>query len=489
MPSGLPLVTLTALVFTVLGAAPAHAQRWVSAYDPRLQVKPPTMKGVDGRAGYLVVDADFYARARALRAASPRLQRAAGAVVQHGEVVIVEGSDETLDMVPGGHAVKAGAIARKVIEKFGDHFQAMTFWLTFDETSSSLAEAYEFTVKADVRGLGITPRDNSASFGSQGVLRSILNMKRVWRHVTRETPENWRPHLETWGQESGHRWMVFMRFRDRRTGMISDAILGRDCSHYNRFVDTQGSVHDGYAWSDQGDGTFRMGDRAGFRFGNLDMYGMGLVPADELPSFFLIDGLRDYRHVPCNLYDRTPGRPSGQVITGTRVDISADDIIAANGPRSPAAGELLAGQHQDYFREAQVIVTRPDEVATDPTPVLVANRVDKGRLLWEDWMRAATDNRMVVCTKLSADCGDARSDVGELRFNTAGKAPAAGPLIMEMAVANSGAREATNVEARLEVTVAGQSKPLTSNQGDHPERLSPQPQADQHAGRDRQPGA
>jgi hypothetical protein len=472
MPSGLrsvaltPLVASTLLVAVAAAAAPARAERWVSAYDPRLHVKPPTMKGIDGRGGMLMVDADLQARARALRASGARLSRAAGAVVQQGEVVIIEGSDETLEMVPGGgYAVRMTAVARKVIERFGDNFQAMTFWLTFDETSSRQAQAYEFTVKADVRGLGITVRDNSGSFGSQGVLRSILNMKRVWQYVSRDLPEAWRPHLETWGQESGHRWMVFMDFRDRRTGNDSDAIRGRDCSHYNRFVDTQGSVHDGFAWTDQGNGTFKLGARNGFRFGNLDMYGMGLVPADELPPFFLIDGLANYRHVPCGQYDVTPGRPNGAVVTGTRVDIGIDDIVAANGPRLPAADDLLAGKPQDYFREAQVVITSPDETATSPMPVLAAERVEKGRQYWEEWMRAATDNRMVVCTRLSADCGDARSDVTDVRFNAAGKAPAAGPLTLEMVVSNGGQREATNVEARVDVSIGDQSRPLTSRVG------------------------
>ena len=329
----------------------ARAERWVSAYDPALHARPPTMKAVDGSSRALVVDADFLARAAAFRRANPGFLRQTGAVVQQGEVAIVEGTADLIETEGTRYSVRLGAVARKVIEKYGDNFQAMTLWLTFNEASSTNAEAYEFTVRTDVRGLGMPARDNSAAFGSKGTLRSLLNMKRVWSRVNDDRLESWRPHLETWGQESGHRWMVFMRFRDRRNGTMSDAMLGRACSHYNRFLDSGGSVHDGFDWKDNGNGTFTADERFGYRYGDLDLYGMGLLAPDELPPFFLIDDIPGYRHVPCGLYDMTPGRPLGMTVQGTRVDITIDDIIAANGRRIPSSDELLGGKPQDYFRE------------------------------------------------------------------------------------------------------------------------------------------
>ena len=138
---------------------------------------------------------------------------------------------------------------------------------------------------------------------------------------------------------------------------------------------------------------------------------------------------------------------------GTRVDIGAEDIVAANGPRIPSADDLVDGKPQDYFREVQVVVTRPDESAQAALPVQIAQRVDRARLLWERWMREASGNRMVVCTQVSADCGDARSDVSELRWNAARKGPAAGPLTMDVVVTNGGVRPAAGIVARLETTL------------------------------------
>jgi hypothetical protein len=458
---GLRALALFSLAFLSGGRA-ARAERFVPAYDPRLHAKPPLMKGVDGNAGPLVVDADFLERAGRRRAerAAQGLTAAEGDVVQNGEVAIVPGNDETLESDGVGYSARQAVVARKVIEKFGDRFQAMTLWLTFSERTSTQAEAYESTVKADVQGLGTRPRDMSRSYGSNGVLRSILNMKTVWRRPGDDSLEAWTPHLETWGQESCHRWMMFMTWRDPRTGRSSDALLGRDCSHYSRFVDTQASVHDGYAWKDNGDGTFTATEYSK-RYGNLDLYGMGVMAVDEVPPFFLIDDIPDYKYPRCSDYSSTR-KPGAMTIMGKRVDIVMADIVAANGKRVPGADDLLDGAHQDYFREAQVIVTQPSETPDSPMVTRAADRINKARVYWEQWMRTATRNRMVVCTKLSADCGDARSDITDVKINTARKAPAAGPLRFEVAIANSGQLPATGVTATLEAKIGAEAKSLSS---------------------------
>jgi hypothetical protein len=414
-----------------LAASPARAEplraetaghRLVPAYDPDLQVKPPMMKATDGSSRQLLLPEGFAERAATFRRQNPGYYPAQAGMTQVGEVVVIEGSDEVLSTDGGVVEVRIPAVARKVIEKYGDNFQAMTLWLTFDETVTSQAGAYEFTVKSDVRGLGINPRDTSQVYGSAGTLRSILNMKRVWQGVNQDTEAAWRPLLEVWGQESGHRWMMFMGVRDPRTGAVSDVLLGRDCTHYSRFVDTQGSVHDGFSWTDNRDGTFTAGTERTVRFGNLDLYGMGLLPPEELPPFFFIDDIPDYRRGTCREYGDTR-KPLQDRISGTRVDVTVDDIIDANGPRIPSSDHGLAGRRQDYFREVEVVVTRARETADSPLPTLVAQRIDRARLFWEQWMRTATGNRMVVCTQVSRDCGDPRSDVTRLRFNPTGRSP------------------------------------------------------------------
>jgi len=452
-PRALFLLGLLAFPF----APQARAERMVSAYDPALHIRPPTMKSVDGTQAELVIDAEVLEAARRYRAEHPAdFLAAPGEVSALGEIIIIQGDvNEILTPTGSGYALQQSGIAaltKKVIAGFGDHYQAITIWMTFEDQLSMSAEAFEVPVKNEVEGLGsLRVMDRSSSFGSNGVLRSILNMKTVGLKAG-ETMDSWRGALETWGQESGHRWMVFMNFLDRRTNKVSDALLGRQCSHYSRFVDTQASIHDGFHWRDNGDGTFTWTEFSR-RYGDLDLYGMGLMAADEVPPFFLIDGIEGYSYPPsCTSYNyqlRTP-----QTVRGTRVDITIDDIIAANGPR-----KVPTGERQDYWREAEVILTTPVETLSSLRVQQLVARIEKARGYWEAWNREASRNRLVMCTKINSDCGDPRSDVGTVAFNTAGKGPGSGPLNLDVQVVNSGKRNTTGVKVTIEAKV-GDAEPV-----------------------------
>ncbi len=373
---------------------------------------------------------------------------AAPAIV--GEVIVIPGDDEIIDVVSGNQSAlkfPPTALTRRVLEAVGDKFQALTLWTTFDDRGNPGAAAFEHTIKIDVRGLGTPLRDSSRQYGSDGVLRSIVNMKRSALQ-TGDTQKSWESILPVWGQESSHRWMMFMKFIDPRTGKPSDALLGRQCSHYSRFVDTQASVHDGFAWTDNGDGTFTATGRA-LRFGNLDLYGMGLLPADEVPPFFLIDDIPGWKHPGCRDYDRVAA-PQTSPVQGKRVDLSIDDIIAANGARQPSSDELLQGQPQDYFREAEVVITRIGEPADAVAVRTLVARIDKGRGYWEDWVRTASGNRLVICTKISADCGDPRADV--IAVKRPQDQPPRGPAtVFAIETRNSGTRDSSGVKATVRI--------------------------------------
>lgn len=438
---------LCGFVLAFAGTPLARAGKLVPAFDPTLHVKPPLQTGLDGQTGPLVIDADFAAAAARFRRENPGYLRAGGQAVVDGEVLIVEGDDELVDVDDTGRlGVRSmPALARRVIETVGDHFHAITVWLTFNDRMSETAAAYELTVRNEVQGLGrdIPVRDMSQQFGSGGVLRSMLNMKTVGLRAG-DTEATWQRHFEVWGQESAHRWLMFMWVRDPRTGQITDALLGRDCAHYSRFVQTQASVHDGLSWTDNGNGTFTWTETSK-RYGDLDLYGMGLLAADEVPPFFFIDDIPGYTYPRCGrAYDST-SRPLARTISGRRVDVTIDDIIAANGERIPSADEV----RQDYWREALVILTQPTETAESPNPRLLAARLNKARLWWETWNRTASRNRLVMCTQITGDCGDPRSDVAGLSFNTDNKSPRAGLVPFTLDVENKGGRTATGVRAVL----------------------------------------
>src|SRR5689334_9151677 len=136
--------------FASPGAGPVHAERLVPAYDPALHVKPPFMKGVDGESGQLMIDADFAERAGRYRREHAPLLAASGPITQLGEVAVLQGDDELLEFDGTGYQARLAEVTSRVIARFGDHFQAITVWLTFDESGSSNAAAYQVSVKNDV---------------------------------------------------------------------------------------------------------------------------------------------------------------------------------------------------------------------------------------------------------------------------------------------------------------------------------------------------
>ena len=368
----------------------------------------------------------------------------AAAHLVDGEVLIVAGDEEMLERDGTGFRTRSLLpVAKKVIAALGDHFQTITVWLTFADRGG-LSGAYSLSVKNDVRGLGLRLRDDSAKAGSAGVLRTLINMKDLGLRAG-DTLEQWTRNrtLSIWGQEYAHRWGMFMLVRDPRTNAPSEMLLGRDCSHYSRYVETQGSVMDGYSWVDNGDGTFTQRERA-TRFSNLDLYAMGLLEAAEVPRFFIIDGIPGFSHARCGAeYALTPF-PAGPVITGTRVDLGMDDLLFANGPRFNKATAP-----EDSFREAIVILTGIGEPVSSPLARMLAARLNRGREWWDAWLREATRQRLHNCTRISAPCDDPRADVMEVKLDGSAWRIGQGTLPVEVELENRGTADLQGGTLRL----------------------------------------
>jgi MYXO-CTERM domain-containing protein len=126
--------------------------------------------------------------------------------------------------------------------------------------------------------------------------------------------------------------------------LARDSLLGRgnqngagmvtNRSHWSYFFNSGGSPMEGNAWTEYAPGMFRT-ERPTFRFSPIDLYTMGLIPASEVPTTFLI---ADPQNVPRNVTrDSAPEYYNRQVmIRGRRVDVSVADLVRANGPRVPA---------------------------------------------------------------------------------------------------------------------------------------------------------
>ena len=179
------------------------------------------------------------------------------------------------------------------------------------------------------------------------------------------------------GQELGHHWLAFPMLGEVGTDNRYD-LLGRDLAHWSYWLDTPNSPMEGNRWLDNGDGSFTTDLEADYAFSPLDLYMMGLVDAEDVPDTFYI--------VP----DDSQGRSDGAApewlygnqpltVTGARVDVSVEDIIAYEGPRLPASDAS-----QKDFRILTMLVLTEREVLTDELLAEVAERQSEWQTAWSD---------------------------------------------------------------------------------------------------------
>jgi hypothetical protein len=277
------------------------------------------------------------------------------------------------------------ALTRKFYRSHDDNYDQLVLWT--DAPVITDAFAYETTVKNEVQGLGIDSFDLAGDFGSAGRLRSLVVMDYLGKYpdspAQKFLGEN--NTVSVLGQESGHRWLAFLEFRDR-TGQRSEALLGRDLVHWSFFMDSDASVMEGNDIQDLGGGSFRT-VAAVQRYSLLDQYAMGLIPDTSVPPFFYVEN-------PTNMSaSRTASSAPevGVTFNGTRRDVLIDDILAVNGRRNPSAADA-AKVHRQAFLYLVSAGKSPDSGQV--------SKVDVIRRAWENFFLQATDGRMRAITAL-----------------------------------------------------------------------------------------
>ena len=268
-----------------------------------------------------------------------------------------------------------------------DSYDQLVIW-TDTSVVSGDSFAFESTIANEIQGIGLDIFDLSRQFGSGGRLRSFTMMDRLGKYpddpATRFLGEN--STLSVLGQEVGHRWLAYLRFRDH-TGQESEALLGRDLAHWSFFMDSDASVMEGNDIEFLGGGDFRTAGTVR-RYNKLDQYAMGLLPPSEVPPFFYVEN-------PDNMSQqrsRDSAPQTGVTFKGTRRDVLIEDIIAVNGARVPTASES-ARVHRQAFLYV-VGSGRPIDNGQ-------VAKVDRIRRQWEEFFLQATDGRMRADTRLA----------------------------------------------------------------------------------------
>jgi len=191
--------------------------------------------------------------------------------------------------------------------------------------------------------------------------------------------------------EFGHRWLQFVETMDNGTPALT---LNPAPAHPPQFASTPAAfpvVH-AYDTSTMGGGSFT---QAGNRFTSanaspygyswLDLYLMGLAAPEEVPPMYVID----HADPPLG-YAYAP--PSNITVTGTRHDVTIQQVIDAMGPRRPSASAS-----QKKFKVLFVLVTSSPRDADANVA-----RVDAARRNFVDLFEGATGHRASVDTLFAA---------------------------------------------------------------------------------------
>lgn len=275
-------------------------------------------------------------------------------------------------------------IAKAFFSRFADAYDHLLVFVDFPVDLGG-GFAYEVSPKNEVQGLGTGTFDYSEDFGSHGRLRAFVMLSSL-AHFPDDPDQTFlatNSTMDVMGQEAGHRWLAFLHFRGA-DGKPSDALLGRDLAHWSFKHDTQASDMEGNEIRDNGDGSF-LTTASTERYSPLDQYAMGLIPASAVPPFFYVDG-GSSDTIAAGRHPET-----GVSFTGTRHDVTIDDVIAVEGEREPSSDKAPKS-----FKMAFILI---EPAGGHPSRASLA-KVDRIRRRWSPYFHTATDGHATVDTRL-----------------------------------------------------------------------------------------
>lgn len=279
-----------------------------------------------------------------------------------------------------------------------DVYDFVYFMTDFDFDLGGGAFAFYLPIRNDISGIGQDVGDNdpTGALGSRKI-QGVLNLSNIASRggvypdlpTTRFLGAN--HALSIMGQEQGHRWLSYLNFPGNNL-----LLLGRDDAHWSYFMNIESTTShpaarrsssaEGNVWRENGDGTFTSVNLID-GFSRLDHYLMGLRPASDVPDTFVLTNLTG---TGGRTRESAP-RPNS-VVFGSKQTVTINDIIQANGQRTPNASTA-----QKSFRAAVILLTRQ---GTQPSTATL-NKITLYRLAWESYFAQSTDFLASINTGLA----------------------------------------------------------------------------------------
>jgi len=310
----------------------------------------------------IVRDGTIYMRYGAVVSAAGGIVGVAPGGTGEGDVSLVDFGGESREIAGGiaerflrGRTIDNLAVSRSFYRELSDSYDSLVVWTNF-ESDLDDAFAYSVAVSNDASGTGDETYDFSEAWESEGELETYVFMGNLRRYPRdpngRVLGAASRPTaLALLAHEVGHRFLTSAEIV--HPGVAVDVLLGRQSMHWSFFLDTDASFLEGNDIVEESPGRFRTVETVS-RYSRLDLYLMGLAEASEVAPFFVVTGAS--ASVFGEPLDNESTPREGVAITGTRADLTIDEVIRALGERRPRASEAPS-----TFRHAWVLLTRQNE--------------------------------------------------------------------------------------------------------------------------------
>jgi hypothetical protein len=319
-----------------------------------------------------------------------------------GEIAVLE--DDGTFFFPdkdGNPNLDVAATARAFYRTHGDDYDQLAIWLASGLSNwlgSPTARAAAWPVRNDVGGIGLSLFGFNGALGLPGRLQTVLTMNGL--HFYPDDPAAEVPGLPNYvtqdvlAHEFGHQWLAYPLVES--VGGPGSDLLGRSFQHWSFFFDSDGSFMEGPDWEAVGPDTFRSRPPI-VRFGPLDQYLMGVRPPAEVGPLLVLSDAATF--TPPGPYVPYSDPDSQLTAVGPATWFAVDDVIAANGPRTPGAAAA-----PDTLRVGFVLVVPR---GSDATPADL-EKLEVIRAAFPATVTAATGGRMTVDATLESRPGRLR---------------------------------------------------------------------------------
>ena len=250
------------------------------------------------------------------------------------EVVILEGDNNLVSGINGSLGLRfdndrndLASVVQRFTTDVADQAGLLVLFTMFDDLGAA-GPAYFVPFFNQVQGTGMGIIDQRSDFNTRA-LEGLVNLK----HIDSHNPDELTAVL---AEEVGHRHLAYMRLPRSVATSTQVTLVGRQEAHWHGLLHTGGSFMDGHDWLERSLGEFIVVSR-NRRFSQLDLYGLGLLPPENVDSFFFI---KNGTSLAGAQVPPAAQLPPGFVARGKRLDLTVDDVIQELGPRTPKPGAV-----------------------------------------------------------------------------------------------------------------------------------------------------